>query len=407
LNLSQKYFFETTSNMKKQFFSLLTILGIVVVFVPAVAAAALTAAIVIVFLLLNPLFIYLWGRVYRFEPLHDEIHWAETADGWRIAIHYHRPAEALKGAHPVVLAHGILNNARGFELDREHGLAYFLKERGFHVFVINFRGAGESRRCTEGDDDFTFDDMVENDIPAVLAKVRELTDATKVNWVGHSMGAMTMYGFLGRKLPGAKDVALLISLGGIGRLDHLRGTAWGSLVEKFPRLMGRLDVKFIAMLFAPFLARFDNPVERVIYNPKNFPGTDTFRRIYRHASDGTSPGLIRQMRTWLLDNRMLTADGAFDYRDGYRNITVPSLFIAGAGDNMGLVDAVRFVHDRSRSRAKDLRVIGREHGHSLDYCHASIIFGDRIALDIFPLVLDWLMRYGRRPGRSKRRSSKK
>ncbi|MFC1546451.1 alpha/beta fold hydrolase [bacterium] len=44
--------------------------------------------------------------------------------------------------------------------------------------------------------EFTIDDVIHEDIPAVISAVLDITGQEQVQWVGHSMGGMIIYGFL-------------------------------------------------------------------------------------------------------------------------------------------------------------------------------------------------------------------
>jgi polyhydroxyalkanoate synthase len=78
-------------------------------------------------------------------------------------------------------------------------LARDLCLRGYDVWVLELRGAGDSRRQLRVPPvpyRWTFEDYVQHDVPAALALVRHLTGAEKVLWVGHSLGGMVAYASL-------------------------------------------------------------------------------------------------------------------------------------------------------------------------------------------------------------------
>jgi predicted alpha/beta hydrolase len=98
----------------------------------------------------------------------DEIHFAATPDGWRLALHRYRPRGA--GAHgvPVLLCGGYGCNRHFVDSDEPYSLARFLARAGFDVWPVELRGRGLSRptgaRARPGI--WTFDDLARIDVPA-------------------------------------------------------------------------------------------------------------------------------------------------------------------------------------------------------------------------------------------------
>src|SRR5438270_13651967 len=74
---------------------------------------------------------------YFFVPRYpDEIHFATTSDGWRIAILRYKPAaDAPRRQEPVLLVHGIAANRYNFDLGDDRSLARHLAREGFDTWV--------------------------------------------------------------------------------------------------------------------------------------------------------------------------------------------------------------------------------------------------------------------------------
>jgi len=378
---------------KNPLYILSSILIILVVAALIGGAAVIAAVVLIILVLFYPVFQIFWVKLYGLEDIADQVFHAHTDDGWNIAMHFHRPRYPKKGAYPVIFSHGIAVNKFGVDLDRAHSLAYFLKQNGYPVFVLSLRGVGKSYHSSRyGYRDFSFDDIVEYDVAAVIRKAKELTGSPKVNWVGHSMGGMIMYGFLGRKIAGHEDVASFTAIGSPGRLDHARTSIWGA-ISKYPWMSQMLDLKFGAQVVSPITGRFITPIEELVYN-KEVVSSTTIRRLMKNGVENIAPGLSIQFTDWIKSGKEYTKDGSFNYRDSFKEIKIPSLFLAGARDHIAIRESVRFAFENTGSKIKELKIMGQEGGFPVDYCHTGLVLGDRAPLDIFPQVLEWLDTYG-------------
>ncbi|XP_047116125.1 lipase 3-like [Schistocerca piceifrons] len=132
---------------------------------------------------------------------HCEEHVVRTRDGYLLALH-RLPPRASAGARrgPVLLVHGILGASDNWILaGRGEALGYLLADEGFDVFMANFRGNFYSRRHESLSPNdpafwrFSWQEMGEHDLPAMLAAARRLS-----RWPGaplvvsHSMGAAAL-----------------------------------------------------------------------------------------------------------------------------------------------------------------------------------------------------------------------
>src|SRR5947207_3394066 len=88
------------------------------------------------------------GRWFFVERYPDEIHYATTADNWRIAVLRYRPAAdaAAKKGEPVLLCHAIAANRLSMDLTEELSLARALAKAGHDTWIVELRGRGLSSR---------------------------------------------------------------------------------------------------------------------------------------------------------------------------------------------------------------------------------------------------------------------
>ncbi|KZS08948.1 putative Lipase 3 [Daphnia magna] len=98
---------------------------------------------------------------------------------------------------PVFLQHGLMNSDNVWLLLPD-ALAFTLADAGYDVWLGNARGNTYSRRHVSLDPsqedywNFSFDEMGNYDIPAVINFVLTKTGSEKMSYVGHSMGC-TMF----------------------------------------------------------------------------------------------------------------------------------------------------------------------------------------------------------------------
>src|SRR4051812_17213988 len=90
-----------------------------------------------------------------------EIH---TSDGRALRATVREPRMRVRGV--VVLAHAMMARRIEFERPRGKGLARFLAEHGWRTIAFDFRGHGDSGPGAAEGATWTYDDLVDRDLPA-------------------------------------------------------------------------------------------------------------------------------------------------------------------------------------------------------------------------------------------------
>ena len=116
-----------------------------------------------------------------FEEL--EIH---TSDGAVLRALVDDPPEGVALRGTVVLAHAMFARKSSFGLRDRPGLSSALAARGFRTVAFDFRGHGDSTPPRSGD--WGYDDLVRQDLPAVVESARSRGDDKPVVVLGHSLG---------------------------------------------------------------------------------------------------------------------------------------------------------------------------------------------------------------------------
>ncbi len=330
----------------------------------------------------------LWGQRHK----SDEFHLVQTPSGWELALYRYFPdPDTPQRNHPVLICHGISSNKWSWDLEPEHSIAFYLKSKGFEVWMVNLRGAdrGTKPSLLKGKTyNFTFDDYVNEDLPAVIDYVTERTGVDAVHWVGHSMGTMVMYAYAGvyknRKIQSIVSVASPVSFDIPARLWKLV-KKYSTVAHGFRFIPSRPAALIAAPLGEVPLQAFDF----AIWNPGNLTPR-LIRKLMTLAVDNISGGVIQQFAAFIRTGRFLSLDGSVDYLKQMKNITVPILFIAGNLDNLAPPHNIKPAYDAVASQEKRFTVVSEATGFSSDYGHVDLIIGDPAEKDVYPLIDRWL-----------------
>lgn len=333
-----------------------------------------------------------------FEPLPKEaqIHHLRTTDGWELQIVRYAAQGEARG-RPVLLCHGINSNARNLDLDAKHSLARWLAGHGREVWNLSLRPTGRYLGPDGGDTPLSpvgwdFDSLVDQDIPAAVAYVRSTSGVPLIDYVGHSMGGMVLYGYLGQ---GGEGIGAAAVLGSPLRLD-----LGGPLDELMPVAAGVLPRSWILPLKDP--SALGSPMEgvipeglneRLLYNPRN-TSTLSMQRLLAMGMSDVSVGLLQQMAGMYGPDGLRGEGGKRDYRALLKGVTTPVLVVAGKRDRLGMVPSVKAGY-AALGGPKEWLLIGVENGAQEDYGHMDLVLGDRAAVEVWPAVLDFLDRHAR------------
>jgi pimeloyl-ACP methyl ester carboxylesterase len=317
------------------------------------------------------------------------VEFARTPDGWDLALHYYRGVPVGRVLPPLILCPGYSCNRVFMDFDDRYSLARFLARCGFDAWVVEPRGHGYSEFAGEHPTDWTFDDLVELDVPTAVHAVRAQSGRRPV-WIGHSMGGILMYAALGG------DAALQDSVTGLVTMASpvafppltsplLRGV--GQLLATLPlpqRLpqRGALVALWSAISWAP--GTLD-----VGMNPANVDRR-AFGDALRSGLCNVPRSLLRQLADWSLSGELRSCDQQIDYRAALSRITTPALIIAGAVDRLAPPEIVRFAYDHISSPCKQYREFSIRNGDSADYGHVDLVFGRRAPEEVFPAIAAWI-----------------
>jgi alpha-beta hydrolase superfamily lysophospholipase len=251
-----------------------------------------------------------------------------------LRIDHLRAAGPRRGA--VVCLHAMMADGRYFGARREGSFARALAAAGLDVLVADSRGHGRSVPPRAGPDDWSFDDLVELDLPAIVGAAARATGCPpgELALLGHSLGGL------------AATAAL-----GTGRIPP-------------PRLL-------ILASAAPWLSGPRGPLHRralmAAYRGITALVGRAPIRALRAGTAEEAATYVAQLTGWARAGRWTSLRGV-DYLAALGAIAAPVAAIAGTGDWMCTPDDARSFAERIPAVAP-VRIVGRGYGDAIDPDH--------------------------------------
>ena len=130
-----------------------------------------------------------------------EEHQVKTEDGYILTLWHLSPNSSLNKNKVVYFQHGFTCTAWVFFQMEKKSLPFLLVEQGYDVWLGNSRGTifsldhiSKNYKKANGDYwDFSMDENVIYDLPASIEYVKQVTGATKINYIGHSQGTTIFF----------------------------------------------------------------------------------------------------------------------------------------------------------------------------------------------------------------------
>ena len=314
-------------------------------------------------------------------------HWAVTDKKFEISFKRHRLNKNVRYPRPVILIHGLLVDSRFLDFGRD-GLAPYLAAAGFDVWNLSLRGTGRSLNPLRwGKKPWTLDDILRDDLPAVMDYVRKTTGSPEVFVVGYELGGALALAHAGRMRE--HGVAGIVSIAAPMSFDSPEQDGLDILLKLDRRPVVRdALLSWNASGFNRIL--FSLPGFReVFYNPGNLEPR-VAQVLLEELLIPVNPGVLEQLITMVEKDEFVSADGEISYRDTLSRIRVPALIVGGGVDPIAPPDALKKVYQELASEDRDLMIFWSDPDEDVSYGHFDLILGKKARTEVFPLVRRWL-----------------
>ena len=267
------------------------------------------------------------------------------------------------GGVPIFMLHGSIENGLIFYTKKGKGLACFLAEQGFDVYVADLRGRGYSTPKINADSAFGQYEAITRDIPLFLEKIYTL-NPQKLHLVAHSWGGVLLSSFLARYPQWLEKVHSQVCFG-------TKRVVTAKTFEAFIKL------KVLWRYFAPLFAK-----KRGYLNAKKLG----------IGSDNETKQSLADSLAWVTPGAWQDTIDGFDYYQAAQQVAWPPTWhLTGIKDHaLGHQQDVKlFMNECANSQAK-FSLLSKSAGNQLDYDHINILTSPLAVNDHFTTLADWL-----------------
>ena len=265
--------------------------------------------------------------------------------------------QTVAPGYPVVLVHGSFTNKSFWLSQKGKGLARYLVEAGYDVWMMEMRGHGHSPHNRNYQSN-TVEGYAAIDLPAVHEFIHEKTGASPI-WVGHSLGgtaiatALALNSF--RRAPRA---AVLLGTQVVRRLWYLQIPTVPFVLKLAVSLKKGLDGRAMNM------------------GPEHEPAGVIKEYIRRHSLLGRWKAPVSKQDLYI----------------GWRSASVPLLGVSASHDARDPDKHCQKFY-QLYGGPKQLMTLGKKQGLSRDYGHVDMIVSKDAETEVWPLLSQWLKAY--------------
>jgi pimeloyl-ACP methyl ester carboxylesterase len=266
------------------------------------------------------------------------------------------------GGTPVFMLHGAIENGLIFYTKKGKGLACYLAEQGFDVYVADLRGRGESTPKIDANAEHGQFEAITKDIPLFINYINQHTQQ-KIHLVAHSWGGVLL----------ASSLARFPELAEIIRSKSCFGTKRMVTVKSLEKLF---KVNIVWNNLAPKLARKDGFLDAKKHNI---------------GSDNETKQSLADSVAWVKKSQWHDPHDGFDYFQAAKSIAWPPTWhLTGSKDKvLGHARDVNVFINEYNPKAK-FTLLSKSAGNMQNYDHINILTHPSAVEDHFPQLANWL-----------------
>lgn len=268
-----------------------------------------------------------------------------------------------KGGVPIFMLHGLIENGFIFYTEKGKGLACYLAEQGFDVYVADLRGRGKSLPAINSQSTFGQHETITCDIALFLEKIQSI-NPQKMHLIAHSWGGVLISSFLARYPKWLDKV-------------HSKTCFGTKRVVTAKTMEAYFKLGFMWRYIAPILAKKNG-----YFDAKKF----------RFGSDSETKKSLKESITWVIPGKWHDLNDGFDYYTAAQNITWPPTWhLTGISDYaLGHQQDVQLFIDECNNRNAKFSVLSKQAGNQVNYDHINILTHPNTVNDHFPKLALWL-----------------
>jgi predicted alpha/beta hydrolase len=274
----------------------------------------------------------------------------------------HRFVAGSKGI-PVLLIHGSIENARIFYTKKGKGLAPFLANRGFDVFVPDMAGKGHSVPKVSRTFRYSQTDTLEYEIPAYIAYLEKMYPHDEIRLAAHSWGGVLLLSWYAQNGEGYR-VGPMVFFGSKRRISVFSAKRF-IMLDIMWMLVGMISSAVLGYLPAKAL---------------------------KMGSENEPAALYRDVTRWVYTLNWRDKATGFNYVKALKSMNLPPiLYYAGINDHVlgHPADVAKLMNEAGSENAQFI-LLGKHYGNLHDYGHVDILTAKTCNEDHFIQAAQWL-----------------
>jgi predicted alpha/beta hydrolase len=272
----------------------------------------------------------------------------------------------VENGEPVLMIHGSVENGRIFYSATGKGFAPYLAKKGYDVFVVDLRGRGLSKPPINQYSKHGLTEILNDDFPLYIHKIKELKGDVPQHWIAHSWGGVLILAYLAKNHTSVK-IASMVFFATKRRVS----------VKSWKRFW-KVDILY--SLLVPLSIK-----QKGYFAAKEL----------KAGSDNESKMAYKETAYWVKTKKWKDRNGIFDYAAALKKIKLPpTLYLAAVNDPvLGNPEDVKLLISEIGDQNCEFRVLGKAVGNKNDYGHIDILTHQDAPEDVYPIALNFMKKY--------------